>query len=135
MTLVPIMRSCNLEYLKENWNVAYACPEWVGINLNDTQYESNRYDIEMVDAITGKKISVYLYLDESNSYIYAIDDVVQDSIKKKVRYPLQETPFSDMINSIMSKFNSTEPEGGVEGDKIQINFPLDEFINIGPIWN
>ncbi|QZA68952.1 hypothetical protein 010DV004_280 [Bacillus phage 010DV004] len=117
MALIPVFKECTKEYLMENWEVEFPLSDWVSIELpfkdvkeldkeldsslfeiGDTvEYETNRYDVKYRDSAMGKTISVYVYMDESSSKIIAIDSAVQDCEKDYTTYPIEETPFADML--------------------------------------
>lgn len=123
MTLIPVFKKCTREYLIENWEVEFPLSDWVLIELpfkevkhldrnldsdlyenNDkVEYETNRYDVKYQDTVLGKTISVYIYMNENSNEIIAIDGAVQDCEKKYKTYPIEETPFNDILKDIKAK--------------------------------
>lgn len=120
MALIPVLKECTREYLMEKWGVEFSISDWVSIEFpfqdvkhldkdidenmfeigENVEYETNRYDMQYHDSLLQRTISVYLYMDEGSSKIIAIDGVVQDCENEDTAYPMEETPFADMLKDI-----------------------------------
>src|SRR5690606_23253614 len=103
MALIPVFKKCSRDYLMNEWELDFPVSEWVEAVIDGQHYESNRYDVVMRDHVMGKTISVYLYMDEDSEEVLAIDEVVKDVDEDDdIRYPLDETPFADVLEDILS---------------------------------
>lgn len=121
MPLIPVFKKCKREDLIEKWQLEFPISDWVSVVFpykdikvldksleNDAvdnedeeiEYEVNRYDVKYFDKVTGNIISIYLYMNEDSNEIIAIDSVVQDCINTNVSYPMEETPFNEILKDI-----------------------------------
>lgn len=117
MALKILMKNINKEEIEEKTKFEFGISDWVAIQLklsevkglddelenelydgdeDMVEYECNRYDVKYYDEKEDKNISVYVYMDESSTKIYAIDEVVQD-LDVEGRYLLEETPFVELL--------------------------------------
>lgn len=123
MPLRPIFKPYTREQLDKDFDLNFGIAEWVSIqfpvsavqNLDPSfdssiyepddsmQYETNRYDASYYDVATGETISAYIYMDEDSATILAVDTVVQSHHDEGVRYPLDETPFGNIVREIQAK--------------------------------
>lgn len=122
MDLIPLFKPINIGILKSQYNITFdGKPEWVQIefdyetaeqldpNFQDVDYsddempdyETNRYNIAMFDPVVDETVSVYIYLDESLEFIYAIDDIAQINNVEKHRKYTTDTLFDVLINDIL----------------------------------
>lgn len=122
MDLIPLFKPINIDILKSQYNIRIdGKSEWVQIefdyetaeqldpNFQDVDYsddempdyETNRYNIAVFDPIVDETVSVYIYLDESLEFIYAIDDIAQINNVEKHRKYTTDTLFDVLINDIL----------------------------------
>lgn len=122
MDLIPLFKPINIDILKSQYNIKLdEKSEWVQIefdyetakqldpNFQDVDYgddempdyETNRYNITMFNPAIDETISVYIYLDESLEFIYAIDDIAQINNVEKHRKYTTDTLFDVLINDIL----------------------------------
>lgn len=113
--LIPIFKKYSKEQFEKEHGAKFSLAEWVQISFTtkqvkdldsgllwesveeDTvQYEVNRYDVGYHDVFEGEHISVYVYYDNQNETIVAIDEVTHNS-KYNEQYYTQDTPFWDMV--------------------------------------
>lgn len=122
MALIPVFKQQTREALIESWNLDFSISDWVSIKFSlqqakafdselDTslyeagdqvEYEANRFNVTLFDPSENQSISVYLYMNEHLDRVLAIDSVVEDAEDGDLRYPLKETPFSDMLWELQS---------------------------------
>lgn len=104
MPLIAVFKPCSIDYLTEQWNIEFPVSEWVEAQIGDDLHETNRYDIQYRDPVMQKTISVYLYMSEDSNQVLAIDEVVND-VEENVQYPIEETPFFNLLQDILTKTN------------------------------
>lgn len=123
MPLRAIFKPYTREQLNKDFDLNFGIAEWVTINFpvtiaqkldpsfdsssyepHDTvEYETNRYDASYYDMATGETISAYFYMDEDSANVIAVDTVVQSHHDEDARYPLDDTPFGNIVREIQAK--------------------------------
>jgi hypothetical protein len=113
--LIPIFKKHNKDKFAKDFSVNFPLAEWVQISFPTKQvkdldsnllwdsveqkkveYEVNKYDVSYYDFIENEHISVYVYYDNSNETIIAIDEVTVGK-KTNDKYYTQDTPFWNMV--------------------------------------
>lgn len=102
MNLIPVFKKANITELSKKFGLKFPLSEWVEAQIGEESYESNRYDVEYHDPDENRYISVYLYMNEDSNEVLAIDDIVKN-VNENVRYQLTETPFNEVLQSLLAQ--------------------------------
>lgn len=106
--IIPVFANCTIEKLAEEWELDIPENEWVQacipyFDKSERLLEAKRYDFIYNDFIYRRKVSCYIYYDETNTTLLGMDSIVED-IETGERYDFIETPFYSIYGWLTREF-------------------------------